>query len=59
MNTSPSLSNGTTALIWNEDGGCEYMGTPLTKEQVSDVRKMFAGDTIMEQLGMARYAGFI
>ena len=54
MNTSPTLLNGTTALIWNKDGGCEYMSTPSTKEQVSDVRKIFAGDTIMEQLGTAR-----
>ncbi len=46
-------------LVWNLDGSCVYFGMKLTAEQVNDVRKMFTGSTILEQLGMARYAGFI
>lgn len=59
MTSTPSATTGVTPLIWNEDGSCEYMGTHLSTEQVADIRTMFTGDTIMEQLGMARYAGFI
>ena len=59
MQITPSTESSSAALIWNLDGSCEYFGKSLTKEQIADVRKMFTGDTLMEQLGMARYAGFI